>query len=86
MKCGNCKNLRDGWCDILNDSPSPDLETECVCYEVMTNYERIKNMSINEMAYTIMCPYDTDTNICNEVDCIKCTKKWLEMEVEVNER
>ena len=53
---------------------------------MMTNYEHIKQMSIDEMAYTIMCPYDTDTNLCNEVDCIKCTKKWLEMEVEVNER
>ena len=47
-----------------------------------TNYDRIKQMSVDEMAYTIMCPYDTDANMCNEVDCIKCTKEWLESEVE----
>ena len=48
----------------------------------MTNYERLKQMSIEEMSYTIMCPYDTDTDMCNEVDCIKCTRQWLEQEVE----
>lgn len=48
----------------------------------MTNYERIKNMSVEEMAYTIMCPYDTEPDMCNHDDCIKCTKQWLEQEVE----
>ena len=51
----------------------------------MTNYERLKQMSIDEMAYTIMCPYDFDTDMCKEFDClgcIECTKQWLEMEVE----
>lgn len=48
----------------------------------MTNYERIKQMSIDEMAYTIMCPYDFDTDMCKERNCIDCTKEWLEMEVE----
>lgn len=48
----------------------------------MTNYDRIKQMSIDEMAYAIMCPYETDLDICNEDDCIKCTKAWLESEVE----
>lgn len=38
-------------------------------------------MSIEEMAYTIMCPYNTDTDMCNEVDCIGCTKEWLMKEV-----
>lgn len=46
-----------------------------------TNYERIKQMSIEEMAYTIMCPYNTDADMCNEVDCIGCTKEWLMKEV-----
>ena len=52
----------------------------------MTNYDRIKQMSIEDMAYTIMCPYETDPDICNEYDCIKCTKAWLEMEVEEHDR
>lgn len=48
----------------------------------MTNYEKIKQMSIEEMAYTIMCPYGTDDDICNGNDCINCTKEWLEQEAE----
>lgn len=58
----------------------------------MTNYEKIKSMSIEEMAQTDMggylaCPYDTPYNGCEmgkkfDDDCIKCTKHWLESEVE----
>lgn len=52
----------------------------------MTNYERIKQMSIDEMAYSIMCPYDTDYIDCEDsgfpTDCIKCTKDWLLKETE----
>lgn len=48
----------------------------------MTNYEHIKQLSIDEMAYTLMCPYNTDPDMCNKKDCIKCTLEWLEMEVE----
>ena len=47
----------------------------------MTNYERIKQMSIDEMAYLIMCPYNTEADLCNKNDCIGCTKEWLMKEV-----
>ena len=57
----------------------------------MTNYEKIKNMSIEEMAESSIpffgCPYYTPYVGCimgekfND-DCIKCTKAWLESEVE----
>lgn len=52
----------------------------------MTNYERIKNMSIEEMAVTLMCPIDMgmmdgtcadrdlQTNIKN---CCSCVFEWL---------
>lgn len=54
----------------------------------MTNYERIKQMSIDEMAYVLMCPNECDLAVieCYKVDdccdCISCVKKWLESEVE----
>lgn len=50
----------------------------------MTNYEKIKQMSVKEMAFMLMCPYNTDPDICicNEINCIKCTKEWLESEAE----
>lgn len=51
----------------------------------MTNYEKMKQMSIEEMACSIMCPYGTYPDICCKNDCIRCTKEWLETEVEENE-
>ena len=54
----------------------------------MTNYERIKNMSVEEMAnfldYLGKCP--TNANIysddCFNTTCIDCQSKWLESEVD----
>lgn len=56
----------------------------------MTNFERIKSMSIEEMAQIDMdgffnCPYDTPYVGCEmgkqfDDDCIACTKHWLESE------
>ena len=56
----------------------------------MTNYEIIKALDIENMALTIMCPYeaglmaerrceDEKTNI----NCRKCAYEWLQEESEV---
>lgn len=48
----------------------------------MTNYEKIKNMTIEEMA-EIFCKIDFDVNEkCPECNCASCTKQWLESETE----
>ncbi len=61
----------------------------------MTNFERIKSMSIDEMARSCIdffsCPYGTPYVGCPmekrfNGSCIDCTKHWLESEVEENER
>ena len=55
----------------------------------MTNYEKIKAMTIEEMAQNMngffACPYDTPYVGCEmgkkfDDDCIVCTKYWLESE------
>ena len=57
----------------------------------MTNFERIKQMSVEDMARSTIpffcCPYKTPFNGCAmgknfDDDCIKCTKHWLESEAE----
>lgn len=57
----------------------------------MTNFERIKSMSIDEMARSCIdffsCPYGTPYVGCPmekrfNNSCIDCTKHWLESEVE----
>lgn len=63
-----------------------------------TNYDRIRNMSIDEMAKHISasevvmddicikqsnCPYMNENgDISDDCDCTDCVKKWLESEVE----
>lgn len=37
MKCKNCKNLIDHWCEKVIDSPDEEMDRECKHYEVMSN-------------------------------------------------
>ena len=53
----------------------------------MTNYERIKNMTVEEMAKFIQSveQYEIEYNgfcdLCESKDCInECIKQWLESE------
>lgn len=59
----------------------------------ITNFEKIKQMSVEDMALMLMCPaeYDTDFNKKSKCkgsfsNCYNCTLHWLESEVEENER
>lgn len=52
-----------------------------------TNYDRIKNMSVEEMAENLMggntfCPYKVFTTIkfCPNSNCDECIKNWLKSE------
>lgn len=50
-----------------------------------TNADRIRNMTVEELAFIIMCPYDgTKEGDCfmEGRNCIQCCKKWLQAEVD----
>nr|DAT82066.1 MAG TPA: hypothetical protein [Caudoviricetes sp.] len=55
-----------------------------------TNADRIRNMSDEELAVSIMCPAEYDLGFnkeckCNgemKRNCYKCTLKWLQSEAE----
>lgn len=51
----------------------------------MTNFEKIKSMTLEEMAESanpfFACPYGLKSGDCADGDCIECTKEWLEREV-----
>lgn len=51
-KCKNCRNYdrKEKWCDLIKDSPHEDMERECGNYEKMTNADRIRSMSDEELA------------------------------------
>ena len=61
-KCKNCNNLIDlsditsgsekkfKWCPIKNDNLDIEAERDCSSYQAMTNADRIRNMTDEELA------------------------------------
>lgn len=90
MKCKNCKNLIDHWCEKVIDSPDEEMDRECKHYEVMSNADRIKNMSVEEMANFILTISDDEksfSKIINgeEIYGSVCeVMQWLESEAKDN--
>jgi hypothetical protein len=102
-KCKNCKRLDNimnngkpvgKWCAAK--SYSPDIERECSCehYEPMSNADRIRSLTDEQLAEVYPCPYDTaGSNIMpcildddvkgmpDEAYCRKCMLSWLKKEV-----
>lgn len=58
--------------------------TDCPEYEAkpMTNADRIRAMTDEELAAVIMCPYDCDSDMCLlNGTCLDCCVKWLKQPV-----
>ena len=96
-KCKNCTNLYNlsdendvivgKWCPKINDSPDVETERECVHYNRMTQADRIRSMSDEELAMYMMCPNENglaeiDYDKSNSCNCYECLLKWLKSEVE----
>lgn len=63
----------------------PKEEKKTSLLKRKTNFDRIKEMTIDEMAAAIMCPNEIvcldEKQVRCEEDCVACCKKWLESEV-----
>lgn len=77
-------------CNCQQNSNSRDSEPCCRCDIKHTNADRIRNMSDEELAESIMCPAEYDLGFnkeceCNgemNINCCKCTLEWLQSEAE----
>ena len=77
-------------CNCKHNSNSRDNEPCCRCDSRQTNADRIRNMSDEELAESIMCPAEHDLGFnkeceCNgemNINCFKCTLNWLQSEAE----
>ena len=68
-KCKNCNNLYNlsddndvivgKWCPKVNDSPHVEIERECEYYKRMTQADRIRSMSDEELA-EFLCKVKSD--------------------------
>ena len=102
VKCKNCKHLRTmyeigkgkekeyKWCPVISDSPDIECKRNCNYYECMTNADRIRSMTDEELAEWMhetiynegeslfLCD-ETPSNNCSE--CEKCYLAWLKTEI-----
>ena len=53
VQCKRCANLKNGWCESVIDSPDPDLNRDCKHFRIKTNYDKIRDMTIEELANKI---------------------------------
>lgn len=76
--CANMTVLHgETYCDSVPCSLKDEVQKQ-------TNADRIRNMTDEELAIIIMCPYDgTKEGDCfmEERNCIQCCKEWLQAEV-----
>lgn len=92
-KCKNCKNLKNGWCEKITDSPHTDIERECEHYQKMTNADKIRTMtneellayifgvSVGESACTL-CTDDCGSCKHGDDECKDKMLHWLQSEAE----
>ena len=99
-KCKNCKHLKRyheiskgkeeeyDWCVAYNDNPDIERERDCEIFECMTNADRIRSMTDEELA-EFLCDYDEcllceyRNGGCSSKNCDtrNSTEKWLKSEV-----
>lgn len=99
MKCRNCVyNISNkendetySWCVVKNNNLDIDDERECENYLCMTNGDRIRSMTDEELAEFIKDLSEHclagigEVNCSNQITCENCkitAMKWLQKEVE----
>ena len=92
IKCRNCFFYRNEWCEKIVDSPDPEEARDCNYFREMTNADRIRAMSDEELATFISeiadeCERNTECNQhCYGCDIEYCMResclKWLQQPAE----
>ena len=95
MKCKNCKNIYNlsneddeivgKWCPKINDSPDVECDRECDKYKPMTNADRIRNMSDEELVDILLLDEYCSEIVTKRGKCLPfcsvCLLEWLQAEV-----
>ena len=84
MHCKKSRYINNGLC--LTDMQKC-VKERCNQWQPYTNYDRIRNMSVEEMAIMLAneiphgdC-YGCKLNCCDDSGCVGAFRRWLESEV-----
>ena len=85
-KCRNCFFYRNEWCEKIVDSPDPEEVRDCNYFREMTNADRIRAMSDEELVEFIkhikvraaFCKAVGNNDAFEEL----CSAEWLKQPVE----
>ena len=92
IKCRNCFFYRNEWCEKIVDSPDPEEVRDCAYFREMTNADKIRSMTDEELVNFLMrlmghaqCfaegifPYHPCPQ---EQNCKQCGIDWLQQPAE----
>ena len=90
IKCRNCFFYRNEWCEKIVDSPDPEEVRDCNYFREMTNADRIRAMSDEELAEFIkhikvraaLCKAVKNNDAFEEL----CSAEWLQQPAEEDDR
>ena len=77
----NCKNARTCVHNMCFEKACRNYAPQEIAKQE-TNADSIRAMSDDDLAYWIMCPYDSPCCDGTDHNCIECTKEWLQQPVE----
>lgn len=75
IKCRNCFFYRNEWCEKIVDSPDPEEVRDCAYFREMTNADKIRSMTDEEMAKLLCC---TGWRMFEQKECLE----WLQRPAE----
>ena len=86
IKCRNCFFYRNEWCEKIVDSPDPEEARDCNYFREMTNADRIRAMSDEELVEFIknikvraaLCKAVKNNDAFEEL----CSAEWLQQPAE----
>ena len=78
IKCRNCFFYRNEWCEKIVDSPDPEEARDCNYFREMTNADRIRAMTDEELAKLLCC---TGWRMIEQKECLE----WLQQPAEEDE-
>ena len=75
IKCRNCFFYRNEWCEKIVDSPDPEEARDCNYFREMTNADRIRSVTDEELAKLLCC---TGWRMIEQKECLE----WLQQPAE----